>query len=217
MTENIPLDGFFTPPWAEEITREHSALAVIDMQKFFINTPGSPWANEDALSIVPNIKRLIKTCQRGSTIFTLFKPPVDWQDEDGNWKNYYEHSVGVTGDHMNPQQYEVIDAFAKDVVSPLSTDISKETASAFSSQEFVDDLIWRGTTFLILSGIESDYCVLATALDGASRGYCVVVPIDACDSSQATGNVDACAIFKRFGGQIWVTDTETIINQLSGC
>lgn len=25
----------FTPPWATEITREHSALGIIDMQSFF--------------------------------------------------------------------------------------------------------------------------------------------------------------------------------------
>lgn len=215
MSENSKLDGYYTPPWSTEITRRHVALGVIDMQKFFISTPNSPWKNEKALSIVPNIKALIGACTRGNTIFTSFKPPTDWQGEDGSWKNYYHHSIGVTADHMNPQQYQVIDDFSDDVVSPLTDNIYKETASAFSSEEFVESLIWRGTTFLVLCGIETDYCVLATALDAASRGYCVVIVLDACGSSKTTGQDDAGAIFKRFGGQVWVTDTKTITAQLA--
>jgi len=207
----------FTPPWAKEITPAHSVLAVIDMQKFFTNDPKSAWKDPAVLSITPNIKDLIEATTRGATIFTLFKPPVDWQDDQGNWKNYYHHSIGVTGDQMNPKEYEVIDAFKDEMISPLTRSISKTTASAFYAEEFAQDVKDRRATFLILCGIETDYCVLATAIDAVSRGYCVVIPMDACGSSRGeAGQKNAEAIFERFGGQIWVTDTKTVTAQLAG-
>ncbi|MEM7217205.1 MAG: cysteine hydrolase [Pseudomonadota bacterium] len=205
----------FTPPWSTELTREHTALGIIDMQKFFTIDKESPWAAPTVLSITPKITQLIKACTRGKTIFTLFKPPEDWQDEHGTWKNYYHHSIGVTADKIDPTAYEIIDTFKNDVMSPLTRLVDKQTASAFYYTNFDDILRARDTTFLILSGIESDYCVLATALDAVSRGYSVVIPMDACGSSKgATGQRNAEAIFERFGGQIWITDTETVTTQL---
>lgn len=206
----------FTPPWAAEITREHSALGIIDMQKFFTDDEKSPWAAPTVLKIVPNIQELIKATSRGNTIFTLFKPPEDWQDEHGTWKNYYHHSIGVTTDHLGARAYEIIDVFKDDVMSPLSRLVDKQTASAFYYTNFDDILRERNKTFLILTGIETDYCVLATALDAVSRGYSVVIPMDACGSSKGEeGQKSAQAIYERFGGQIWITDTKTVLDQLS--
>ena len=205
----------FTPPWSTEITREHTALGIIDMQKFFTNDKNSPWCDEAVLSIVPSLQKLITACSRGKTIFTRFKPPKDWQDENGTWKNYYHHSIGVTADHMNPQEYELISDFAGDAMSPLTSLVDKQTASAFYQTKFDEILRERNTTFLILCGIETDYCVLATALDAVARGYSVVIPMDACGSSkQEAGQKAAEGIFERFGGQLWITDTSTLACQL---
>ena len=205
----------YTPPWSKEITPTHSALGVIDMQKFFMCDPKSPWNAPNLTSIVPNIHKLIRATTRAKTIFSRFEPPVDWQDDAGNWKNYYHHSIGVTLDHMDTTQGEIISDFDADLLSPLTTTLFKTTASAFYADPFEQILRDRNTTFLILCGVETDYCVLATAIDAVSRGYCVIVPMDACNSSKGQAGQDAAqAIFERFGGQIWITDTNTLVTQL---
>ena len=77
------------PEWYDTITTDSDImLLVIDMQNFFLTDTRSPWADPDALKIVPNIKKLFKRIGAKNALFTLFRPPVDWQDENKSWRTY---------------------------------------------------------------------------------------------------------------------------------
>jgi len=205
------------PEWSSMITAtSRLSLCVIDMQKFFITDQESPWANRDFLNLVPNITELIETIGPHRSLFTVFTPPVDWQTEEGSWRTYYYYNREVTTEVLGTTALQVIDELAPYVGNPAAVVAPKKTASAFSSPQFRETLRSSNALFLVMCGIETDYCVLASALDALNQGYYVVLPQDACASSKgAQGQRNAIGIYERFPEQIWLTDTKTLAAQLS--
>ncbi|MEM7130277.1 MAG: isochorismatase family cysteine hydrolase [Chloroflexota bacterium] len=215
LKEQIMRREYTIPEWSSTISADSEMmLLVIDMQKLFITDKKSPWSDPDMLELVPNIKALNMGVGAKNSLFTLFRPPVDWQDEHKSWRTYYYYSQKVTTEFLGTEAMEVIDDFMAEVGNPATKIASKKTASAFASPEFNAMIEKADPLFLVICGIETDYCVLATALDALNRGYYVVIPLDACASSAATGQSNAEGIFKRFPEQLWVTDTKTFLEQI---
>lgn len=59
---------------------------------------------------------------------------------------------------------------------PDDTIIVKQFASAFFATNLAPMLTWMGVDTLILTGCSTSGCVRATAVDGCSHGYRVIVP-----------------------------------------
>ena len=204
------------PEWSSTITlKSRISLSVIDMQKFFITDKNSPWHDTDFLKLVPNIKTLIKTIDPERTIFTMFQPPVDWQTENGSWRTYYYYNQKVTTEVLGTAALDIIDDFMDEVGNPATMLTPKKTASAFASPHYMAALDKADPLFLVVCGIETDYCVLATVIDALNKGYYVIIPKDACASSKKeVGQNNAIGIFERFPEQIWLTDTDGLLQQL---
>jgi nicotinamidase-related amidase len=67
---------------------------------------------------------------------------------------------------------------------------------------------------LIISGSETDVCVLATVLGAVDLGYRVIVVRDAvCGSSDERHNILMRLYHTRFGKQIETADAETIVSR----
>ena len=105
-----------------------------------------------------------------------------------------------------------------DVIEPLAAFvppaevIDKSTYSAFPSADFSTSLRRRDVDTLLLSGVETDVCVLATALDAIDRGFHVVLAADAMTSFSATGHRAALdAIYPRFDQQIEIATTTALL------
>ena len=85
-----------------------------------------------------------------------------------------------------------------DQVAPRRGDLvlDKNTSSAFHSSPM--DLLLRNMKVetLVLTGLATDQCVLATAIDAADRGFHVIMAADACAGFDA-GSAEAVQI--RFG------------------
>ena len=64
--------------------------------------------------------------------------------------------------------------------------LTKKYASAFLETGLPSMLVTRGIDTLILTGCSTSGCIRATAVDGVSRGYRVIVPEEAV-SDQADG------------------------------
>jgi nicotinamidase-related amidase len=81
-----------------------------------------------------------------------------------------------------------------DLVGPLAAlahteqTLDKPTYSMFGVVGLAEILAARGADTLILTGVETDVCVLATLFDAVDRGYRVVVVADAVTSSSAEGH-----------------------------
>ena len=69
----------------------------------------------------------------------------------------------------------------------------------------------RDTDTLIISGGETDVCVLATVLGAVDRGYRVVIVADAlCSSSDETHDASMAVYANRYGQQVETIRTEDL-------
>ena len=70
----------------------------------------------------------------------------------------------------------------------------------------------RGVDTLVISGAETDVCVLCTVLGAVDLGYRIVIAADAvCSVSDATHDALMLLYRERFAEQIEVASTEAIL------
>lgn len=132
-----------------------------------------------------------------------------------SWRTYYYYNKEVTTEMLGTKATEIIEEFDPEIGNPATKIAMKKTASAFSSSQFVEMVECEAPLFLVICGIETDYCVLATAMDALNRGYFVIIPTDACASSKPHGQRNAKGIFERFPEQVWLTTTDKLLGQLA--
>jgi len=200
------------PEWRTDVKDSSKiTLVVVDMQKLFLTEKKSPWMDEKLLSIIPNIKKLIKNSRIQNVIFTRFTPPKNWQKETDSWQTYYRINQKITPDILGTDALNLIDDFIPYV--PNSVVVSrKKSASIFMAGNFHSIIKKKSARILIFTGVETDYCVLSSVLDAIHLGYYVIVVTDACASSKKQGQKHARGIFDRFPEQLWVTSTNNLIS-----
>jgi nicotinamidase-related amidase len=144
------------------------------------------------------------------TIFTRFIPPDRPDQMTGSWPRYYEHWRDLTLDQLDPELLELVPPLA--ALSPPAEVIDKHVYSAFS-EPLLPKLLRRcGVDSLVITGAETDVCVLATVLGAVDFGYRVVLATDAlCSSSDATHDALLTLYHNRFGQQIEAARSETIL------
>jgi nicotinamidase-related amidase len=96
---------------------------------------------------------------------------------------------------------------------PPAVIIDKHVYSPFTNPQLSRLLRNRMVDSLVLTGLESDVCVLSAALDAVDRGYRVVIVTDAlCSSSDQTHDAILTIFRGRFSEQIETCDSETILS-----
>jgi len=84
--------------------------------------------------------------------------------------------------------------------------MGKVCFSCLASPEFLDALKASGRNQLILTGIETQVCVMQTALDALARGYEVFVPVDAIASaSDKTQHKAGIRRMEKHGAELLTT------------
>jgi hypothetical protein len=97
---------------------------------------------------------------------------------------------------------------------PAGDNIDKTRYSAFAEPELIPHLRSREADTLIVSGSETDVCVLATVLDAVDIGYLVIVVRDAICSSSDEGHEMLMRLYHtRYTEQIETSDAETILGR----
>jgi nicotinamidase-related amidase len=97
---------------------------------------------------------------------------------------------------------------------PPATVIDKTRYSAFAEPQLLQHLQAREADGLIISGSETDVCVLATALGAVDLGYRVIVVRDGVCSSSDEGHDALMMMYhRRYTEQIEVADAATIIER----
>ena len=111
---------------------------------------------------------------------------------------------------------ELVPALARFI--PPASVIDKHVYSSWLETDLHQHLQEQGVTILIISGGETDVCILATVLGAVDLGYRVVLAKDTlCSSSD---EVHDCAIdlyHQRYGFQVEPVETETILRHWSRC
>ena len=180
---------------------------VIDMQVLF--TPPGRWVVPGMDAILPNIQAII-AAHPARTLFTRFVVPRRAEDARGQWRGYYEYWRDFTGEQLAEGRLDLLEPLRPLAAPELIVD--KPTHSAFEAPELERRLASLGATTLVLTGVETDACVLATALAAMDRGYRIIAVADAMTSSSPEGHAATLnAILPRFSRQAEIMDTAALL------
>ena len=170
----------------------------IDMQNIF--APGGLWATPWMERVLPTIVGIVSGHQP-RTIFTRFITPQSPEDRPGQWQNYFRRWRQATRNHLPPSALELVPELAR-YVPPLRI-LDKPAYSAFSNPALASLLVELGIGTVVLSGAETDVCVLSTVLSAVDLGFRVVIVEDALCSSSDVGHDALMTMYRtRFHGQV---------------
>ena len=100
------------------------------------------------------------------------------------------------------------------VDTPPAAVVDKSRYSAFAEPHLHAHLMDRKADGLIVTGAETDVCVLATALGAIDRGLRTILVADALASGSEAGHAAALsAIYPRLDQQVEVIDTDTLLRE----
>jgi nicotinamidase-related amidase len=86
--------------------------------------------------------------------------------------------------------------------------------SAFAGSDLLAHLQARGADGLIVTGSETDVCVLATVIAAVDLGYRVILVSDAVCSSSDAGHDALLEVYhRRYSQQIETADAATILSR----
>jgi nicotinamidase-related amidase len=176
-----------------------AAHVVIDMQALFADHPD--WAVPDIQRIRGEVQRLAER-KKDRTYWTRFMPAQSAEQAEGSWRRYYAHWPRAT---LEGGGRDYVDLLPEQrALAGKAAVFDKPGFSAFSNAAFGAGLKNRGIDTLILSGVETDVCVWATALDAIDAGFFVVLAKDAMTS----GSLEAHAamlkvIVPRYDQQVF--------------
>lgn len=183
----------------------------VDMQRMFAEP--TEWMMPWSANVLPQIMSLV-TFQPERTIFTRFIPPPRPGHGQGMWKHYFERWASMTVENLGPDMLELVPALAR--FTPPASVFDKHVYGPWLGTDLHQRLQRRGVTTLIISGGETDVCVLATVLGAVDLGYRVVVAKDAlCSSSDAAHDAAIDLYHQRYRGQVEPVDTDTILRNWS--
>jgi nicotinamidase-related amidase len=185
-----------------------TAHLCVDMQNLL--KAESPWPTPWAERILPKVIALAEALPE-RTIFTRFIPPRTPAEMPGTWRDFYSKWRCVTRDRLDGNVLELMSPLAQFI--PPAQLIDKMTYSAFSNPALLRQLnSWRCPN-IVISGAETDVCVLATVLQAVDLGFRVVLPVDAiCSSSDPCHEALLTLYRQRFSQQILAIDTEQILS-----
>jgi nicotinamidase-related amidase len=180
----------------------------IDMQRLFAEP--TPWFLPWMPRILP---RVVDIARRHSdrTIFTRFIPVERPDTAVGAWRDYYTQWREVTREFLDPRLLELMEPLCG--FAPPARVFDKAVYSAFGSGRLRQYLRVRQASTLIVTGGETDVCVLATVLAAIDLGYRVVLPLDAlCSAHDSTHDALVTLYSERFSRQIETTTTEQLLS-----
>ena len=186
----------------------HAAHLCIDMQTVFAERTDwhLPWLER----VLPAVLRLARA-RPERTIFTRFVPPERPEEMPGAWRRYYRRWRQMTLDRLDPTMVELVPELA--ALVPPATVIDKRVYSPFVEPGLREHLRARRIDTLIVSGAETDVCVLATVLGAVDHGYRVILATDAlCSASDRTHDALLRLYHERFTEQIEAAETAAILD-----
>ncbi len=136
------------------------------MQAFFL--PGSPRANPWMERVLPAIEELASR-HADRTVFTRFIPATNASAAPGIWKRYWRKWESLTLEHVDPAALRIVPSLAR--LTPPARVVDKRVYSPWT-EGHVDKLLGSGEfDTLVVTGGETDVCVLATVLGAIDRGH----------------------------------------------
>lgn len=185
-----------------------AAHVAIDLQRLFTEAD-SPWSVPWMARVLPQVTELTRRHPE-RTVLTRFLPPEQPEDMPGAWRDYYRRWRAMTRQHLDPRLLELVPPLQ--ALLPPAHLCDKAVYSAFGNPRLAPWLAAQGVDTLIVSGGETDVCVLATVMSAIDLGFHVVLPTDAlCSVSDRTHDALLTLYRERFSQQITTATTEQVL------
>lgn len=179
----------------------------IDMQNIF--APGGLWETPWMEKVLPTVASIVSRHQE-RTIFTRFITPQNPEDRPGQWRVYFERWRQATRSQLAPAALDLVPALARYV--PPARIVDKPAYSAFSNPDLARLLVEKQIGTVVLTGAETDVCVLSTVLSAVDLGFRVVIVEDALCSSSDVGHDALMTMYRtRFHGQVDLVTAEELV------
>jgi nicotinamidase-related amidase len=183
----------------------------VDMQRLFAEE--TDWQMAWADRVLPNIAR-IAAAHPDRDVFTRFMPVDRPGEGEGTWRRYYKRWDSMTLENLGVEMADLVPDLQRFV--PPGTVIDKRVYSPWVEPELDAALRARSIDTTIVTGGETDVCVLATVLGAVDRGYRVLVVMDAlCSSSDETHDTLLDLYRRRYGQQIETITTDDLLEAWS--
>jgi len=180
----------------------------VDMQRLF--APGGPWPIPWLERILPTIAEAVSE-HPSQTLFTRFIPADRPSEGVGSWARYYRRWADVTLANIEPSLVELVPPLSRAV--PPAKVLDKRVYSPWTEGRLDNLLRGSATDTLIITGGETDVCVLATVLGAIDRGFRVVVVTDAvCGSADQTHDALMALYHSRFSEQVEVAKMAEVLD-----
>lgn len=192
----------------------HPAVLVIDMHRGSIDPPGTVFVPEGR-RIVPALARFLDKV-RGLGVPVVYLVHQVRPDGSDARSPFWVEAESVRGLYPNVAEQVEGSRWTElaDGLEPADSDfvLPKKRYGAFSGNDLAFLLRNLGVETLILTGVETEICVLATAFHAFNEDYRVVVASDACAGLEPECERAALRIIEREVG--WVMSTEEIVGAL---
>ncbi|MCP3402041.1 MULTISPECIES: cysteine hydrolase family protein [unclassified Bradyrhizobium] len=191
---------------------ENAVHICVDMQRMFAET--TEWKMPWLPRVLPNVVRIAEAHQ-DRTIFTRFIPARKPGQGAGMWRHYYERWEAMTIDRLGAEMIDIVADLARFV--PPARIFDRHIYSPWTGSDLHLQLRGAGVDTLIVTGGETDVCVLATVLGAIDWGFRVILVTDAvCGSADETHDSMMNVYMNRFGQQVECVTTETLLNSWPG-
>ena len=191
---------------------ENAVHLCVDMQRMFAEATEwkMPWLER----VLPNIIA-ITSAHAERTVFTRFIPARKSGQGAGMWRHYYERWASMTIDRIGPDMIELVPDLLKFV--PPAKMFDKHVYSPWTASALHMQLRDAGVDALVITGGETDVCVLATMLGAIDWGFRVILVTDAlCSSADETHDAMINVYLNRFGEQVETVTTDTLLDSWPG-
>ena len=191
---------------------ENAVHRCVDMQRMFAEATEwkMPWLER----VLPNIVA-ITSAHAERTVFTRFIPARKPGQGVGMWRRYYERWASMTIDRIGPDMIGLVPDLIKFV--PPAKIFDKHVYSPWSGSALHKELRDAGVDTLVITGGETDVCVLATILGAIDWGFRIILVTDAlCSSADETHDAMMNIYLNRFGEQVETVTTDTLLQAWPG-
>lgn len=180
----------------------------IDMQRQFADD--TPWRVPWMERVSPQILKVVSR-HAAQTVFTRFMTPATPAEARGMWRPYYDKWWMMTREHQPPEMFDVIPELER--LSPPAIVFDKTTYSPWMDGRLHELLRQDGVDTIVVTGGETDVCVLATVLGGIDLGYRVILLSDAvCSGADETHDASMKLLGDRFSVQLEVMTTDEFLS-----
>jgi nicotinamidase-related amidase len=170
-------------------------LVLIDLQRIFAD-PESGWATPDFDRVIEPTKQLIDLFTP-DVVFTRFVAP---EKPVGSWVTYYEQYPFAL-QSPDADDYQLVDEFKG------APTLDKTTFGAWGPE--LANVVGTGG-HLVLGGVTTDCCVIATALAAVDAGVYVQVVEDACAGSDEASHRKAIDIMRLYSPMLEIVTVEQL-------